>query len=1079
MGRPSATGDGAVNRPEPGLSVGASALLGAVPAPLAWKDAEGRVVDCNDAFARLVGRSTDEVVGKTNAELWPAPSAEALDALERRLARSGESEAAEFSLRAEGGSRRHLRCTASPLVDASGRRSGVLALLEDITPQREAERLLEAQRDLGIELGSACGLDEALELILDAAMNVEGVHMAAIYLVDRDGRRVELIRHRGLSEAFAKGARSFPLDSRQGRMVMAGEPSYTDLSTIPEPLPYPHGEVRATAVLPAIKDGEVIASLNVGSRDRSTFTARTRREIEAVASQIGGVIARAQSEQRLRESEDRYRTLFEHNPGGICIFDATGRLLGCNERTCRMTGYTREEFQRLDPHDLFPDPADFETFMELATSPGGMRSHRVTTRRKDGSTFHVNVSVAPATWNGRDIYISINEDVTDQVRAQRQLDEYRDRLEARVEERTAELRESRRDLQMLFDSVEDYVFVLDEGGRLLHANPAAERALGYGSGHLWGMSAEDLHPPERRDEVRQIFARMLRGECSTCHIPLRTADGRDIAAETKVSRGQWDGRPVLYGISRDTTERETVERALREREQLYRSMFEQNRAVKLLVDPDDGRIVDANPAAAAFYGYDLDRLRTMAIHEINALPPDEVRQAMDKAREEEEGTRYFVFPHRLADGSVRQVEVHTGPAEIGGRTLLYSIVHDVTERLRAEHAAREAERRFAAALKNSRNILYRFDMRNDRYEYVSDYVQDLSGYTPEEFCAKTMQDTCAEVHPEDWPRIQHQIDQAVAKAEGDRIGLVLEYRRGTKDGRYVWISDWATMFLGEDKEILYVVGSAYDITDRMRAEQELRAARDELEARVQQRTHDLAEANRSLESEIQDRRRAEEALRDAHRRLMLAQETERRRLAAELHDSVSQRLLALQLRINHCASTAGGGEQREAMRHAVDQCNQLIREVRSLSRGLYPSALESIGLAAGLRQLVGEVHSEVELEFQCDEGLEGARFLREVEIALFRVAQEAVHNALKHASATRVNVSLDADEGELALEVDDDGVGFDPARRRGGSGLSTMRERIESVGGRLTIESTERGTRVHADVPASPRDAGPEHQGQA
>ncbi len=1071
MGRTSATDSGAANRGEGGHPAGTSALLAAVPAPLAWKDAEGRVVACNDAFAQLLGRATDEAVGRTNGELWPDETAEALDALDRRVCESGRSETAEFRLPGDDNGDRHVRYTGSCLADESGRRAGVLAMLADVTGQRAAEHLLEVQRDLGVALGSACGLDEALDAILEAAMNVEGVHVGGIYLVDRERERVDLIRHRGLSDAFAAGAGSFPLESRQGRLVMSGTPWYGDLSKIPGPLPYPRHEIQAAAVLPALKDGEVIASLNVGSRDRGAFGQQTRRQIEAVASQIGGVIARAHSEQRLRESEDRYRSLFEHNPAGICIFDAAGTLLGCNEQTCRMTGRTREELLGIDPRSLFADPADFATFLRLATSPGGMRSFRFPTLRKDGSTFYVNCSVAPVTWNGRRLFISINEDITEQVLAQRQLDEYRDRLEARVEERTAELRESRRDLQMLFDSVEDYVLVLDESGRVLHANPAAARALGYSSQQLTEMSAEDLHPPHRRAEVRDTFARMLRGECSTCHIPLRTADGRDVAAETKISRGQWDGQPVLYGVSRDTTEREAVERALREREQLYRSMFEQNRAVKLLIDPDNGRIVDANPAASAFYGYDLERLRTMTIHEINALSPQEVRAAMGRAASDDaEGTRYFVFPHRLADGTVRQVEVHTGPAEIGGRKLLYSIVHDVTERVQAEQAAREAERRFAAALKNSRNILYRFDMRKNRYEYVSDYVETIAGWTVEEFCAKTMEDTCSEIHPDDWPGTLRQIESAVEAATGDRVGLVLEYRRRTKDGRWLWISDWATIFLDENKNHLYVVGSAYDITDRKQAEQELRAARDELEARVQQRTCDLAEANRSLESEIQDRRRAERALRDAHRRLMLAQETERRRLAAELHDSVSQRLLALQLRINQCASGAGGDAQRQAMRQAVDQCNQLIREVRSLSRGLYPSALESIGLAAGLRQLVGEVHAEAELEFRCDAALEGARFLRDVEIALFRVAQEAVHNALKHAAAARVTVSLDAEDGALALEVDDDGIGFDPDRRHGGSGLSTMRERTESVGGRLTIDSGERGTRLCAIVPATPRD---------
>jgi diguanylate cyclase (GGDEF)-like protein/PAS domain S-box-containing protein len=115
---------------------------------------------------------------------------------------------------------------------------------------------------------------------------------------------------------------------------------------------------------------------------------------------------------------------------------------------------------------------------------------------------------------------------------------------------------------------------------------------------------------------------------------------------------------------------------------VYRQIFERNRTVQLLIDPDNGRIVDANPAACRFYGYTREEMTSRKISDINALPASEVTQAMGSAANETQ-TR-FHFPHRLASGEVRTVQVDTGPVEIDGRMLLYSVIHDVSERHEVE-----------------------------------------------------------------------------------------------------------------------------------------------------------------------------------------------------------------------------------------------------------------------------------------------------------------------------------------------------------------------------------------------------------
>jgi PAS domain S-box-containing protein len=142
---------------------------------------------------------------------------------------------------------------------------------------------------------------------------------------------------------------------------------------------------------------------------------------------------------------------------------------------------------------------------------------------------------------------------------------------------------------------------------------------------------------------------------------------------------EWDrqGKPVrMVGTHEDVTELVNAREALARSERRFKAMFANHDAVMLLVDPESGTIVDANAAASRFYGYDLEKLRGMNIGEINVLPAAEIARRRKAAAKGDQN--YFVFPHRLADGTVRKVDVHSSPIEDQGRTLLFSIIRDVT-----------------------------------------------------------------------------------------------------------------------------------------------------------------------------------------------------------------------------------------------------------------------------------------------------------------------------------------------------------------------------------------------------------------
>ncbi|MFX0081535.1 MAG: PAS domain S-box protein [Candidatus Hodarchaeota archaeon] len=150
---------------------------------------------------------------------------------------------------------------------------------------------------------------------------------------------------------------------------------------------------------------------------------------------------------------------------------------------------------------------------------------------------------------------------------------------------------TKNNLQNLFNSMEDLIFVLDFESRILHVNSIVLKRLNYSKEDLIGKSALKVHPPDQREEAAMIIKEMIEGKRETCPIPLLTKDGDLIPVETKVTRGKWGNRNVLFGISRDITERKKAEEALKESEKKYRDAFGQAKLYKEIFAHDINNIL--------------------------------------------------------------------------------------------------------------------------------------------------------------------------------------------------------------------------------------------------------------------------------------------------------------------------------------------------------------------------------------------------------------------------------------------------------------------------------------------------------
>ncbi len=185
----------------------------------------------------------------------------------------------------------------------------------------------------------------------------------------------------------------------------------------------------------------------------------------------------------------------------------------------------------------------------------------------------------------------------------------------------------------------------------------------------------------------------------------------------------------------DITERKKAENALRESEERFRKLFQQHAAVNLIIDPDTGNIIDANEAASRFYGWSIEELRRMRIQQINVLSPEAVKAEMEKAATLESAR--FEFRHQKADGSIRDVEVFSNKIEIVGKGLLYSIVHDITDRKLTEDALRESEEKFRLTFDFSPDSVNIHRLEDGQYVDINEGFIRATGFTREEVIGRT------------------------------------------------------------------------------------------------------------------------------------------------------------------------------------------------------------------------------------------------------------------------------------------------------------------------------------------------------
>jgi PAS domain S-box-containing protein len=280
----------------------------------------------------------------------------------------------------------------------------------------------------------------------------------------------------------------------------------------------------------------------------------------------------------------------------------------------------------------------------------------------------------------------------------------------------------------------------------------------------------------------------------------------------------------------------------------------------------------------------------------------------------------------------------------------------------------------------------------------------------------------------------------------------LEHRIVRPDGSVRWVYDRAHPHFDQNGKLVRYIGATLDITDRKRAEETMRTANEELELRVRERTEELT--------------RSQNRLQNLSSQLLLAQEKERKRVAAELHDGLLSELAATKYLLEGKVMQLDQGKSVNAdeLRRVSVILATTMKEARRIMTNLHPSVLDELGFIAAMKWVCAEYQkSYPHISVQTEIGGSEEDISDGIRVVIFRVLQEALNNFAKHGKGNRVEISLSKTGGIFSFMVRDDGQGFDMEKTQMGLGIESMRERVELSGGEFQIESIiGQGTFVRA-----------------
>jgi PAS domain S-box-containing protein len=757
-------------------------IIRASPDGIAIISLDGIVEDASDKAVSMYGyERVEEVTGRSIMEfLLPAYHEQVVEGIQRLLA--GEAgRAAEYEVLRKDASTFWIEINTELLRNHHGEAEKIIVIERDITERQRAEQSVRES-------------EERLRAITESAQD-------AIVMMDQDARitywnpAAEHIFGYSTDEAIGKNPHDMLTAPEFIKAAEQGFAAFRETGRGDAPGRILESRARR-------KDGhEISVSLALSA-------VNIRGAWHSVAI-IRDITDWKLAEHILRESESRFRAMVEHSPIAYQSLDEQGRLLDVNDQVCTLLGRSREELLGRSFRDFWaPEMQErFDDVLNQSIREGALHAE-ITLMHADSSRIIVDLEGrVQRSPKGRFIRTHCA-------------------LYNVTERKLAEdaLRRSEEFTSAILDSVDAHIAVIDRTGVILDVNaPWTRFALENGSEDAtyigWNYFDVCSHATGADTDVAaQVvdgIQTIIMGKEEnfsieyTCHAP-------DQERWFLLSATPLDAeRQGVVLAHTNITQRKLAERAVRESEALYRSLFDDHSAVKLLIDPVSGGIVDANEAAGRFYGYSREALSTMRIQQINTLSAEAIEKEMAKALNSKHA--HYEFRHRLADGSIRDVEVFAGTIRLRDKQYIHSIVHDVTGK-------KDAERRLRLLGKSVEQspIGIMITDPDGIIEYVNPELTRMTGFSVEEFIGTKPGILRSGEHDEDF---YSDLWRTILEGR-DWIG---EFRNMRKSGELYWERAIISPVTSESGAITHFIGIKEDITEKRKLLDELVEAKEKAE----------------------------------------------------------------------------------------------------------------------------------------------------------------------------------------------------------------------------------------------------------
>jgi len=399
------------------------------------------------------------------------------------------------------------------------------------------------------------------------------------------------------------------------------------------------------------------------------------------------------------------------------------------------------------------------------------------------------------------------------------------------------LSQTRLNYETFFNTIDEFLLVLDEEGNILHTNKTVIDRLGYSKEELFGKSVLMLHPPERREEAGRIVAEMTQGLADFCPVPIMTKSGIQIPVETRISQGFWDGNPVIFGVTKNISK-------IRLSEEKFSKLFHINRSACGLSDLDDHTYVEVNDAFYRLFGFTGNEVIGKTARELGIMTEEIAQSILQHA--DEHGTIINAEADlKTKNGDIKHVLLSAENFYVQDKRYRFTVVHDMTEFKQAETALRESEKRYHAFYDAIPDMIFRMNREGVFLDYKAE--KDDLYHQSETLIGKRNRD----VTPHEFgDLIDRKIRETLETGRFEHFTYQMDLPgKGLRDFE-------ARMVPSGNDEVIVLTR---DITDRIRDDNNIRLLNETLEKSVSDRTRELELKNFELALQNEEKqKRADE-----------------------------------------------------------------------------------------------------------------------------------------------------------------------------------------------------------------------------